>query len=96
MVFRFQNALENARLAIQILLASLALLFYIILLLIWGWHSAQQSIRINIPPQIPVNGITLSADTVPAATVYSFAYYVWQGINHWSTDGAQDYKKGIE
>jgi integrating conjugative element protein (TIGR03746 family) len=32
---------------------------------------------------------------VPKTTVYSFAYYVWQSINHWSNNGMQNYKKQI-
>jgi integrating conjugative element protein (TIGR03746 family) len=93
---RFQNALENARLALQILATAFLISVAINILLIIGWHSAQSKVNVYIPPQIPQSGITLQAGIYPAASIYSFAYYIWQGINHWSTNGVDDYKETIE
>lgn len=93
---RFQNVLENARLTIQVLAVSLTLSFIINLLLIGGWHSAQQKIEVHLPPQIPTDGLTLKANVYPPATIYSFAYYIWQGINYWPNNGTQDYKQNIQ
>jgi integrating conjugative element protein (TIGR03746 family) len=93
---RFQNVLENARLTIQLLVLSLGLSFALNLLLIFGWHSAQEEIQVHIPPQIPTDGLTLQAGQYPPASIYSFAYYVWQGVNYWPKNGADDYKQTIE
>ena len=93
---RFQNALENARLAIQLLLLALGLLFISNVFLIMGWHSAQEKIEVHLPPQIPIDGLTLQANSYPSASIYSFAFYIWQSINNWPTDGAKDYKQTIQ
>lgn len=93
---KFQNVLENARLSIQILMLSLVLSFILNLLLIFGWHSAQTKIEVHLPPQIPADGLTLTANQYPPATIYSFAYYIWQSINNWPINGAQDYKQTIQ
>jgi len=93
---RFQNALENARLAIQILLLALGLFFVSNLFLIASWHSAQSKMQVYIPPQIPVDGMTLRSGEYPSTTVFSFAYYIWQSINNWSANGTQDYKQAIQ
>jgi integrating conjugative element protein (TIGR03746 family) len=93
---RFQNALENARLAIQLLILALGLLFISNIFLIIGWHGAQEKIEVHLPPQIPVDGLTLQAGQYPAASIYSFAYYIWQGINYWPNNGSSDYQKNIQ
>src|SRR3990167_10629247 len=93
---KFMNALEEARSHIQTLRKIVFLLIVIIFLLSFGWLHAQRKIKIEIPPQIPESGLTLSQGEVPLASVYSFAYYVWQSINHWEADGTEDYKKQIE
>jgi integrating conjugative element protein (TIGR03746 family) len=93
---RFQNALENARLAIQLLILALGLLFISNVFLIIGWHGAQQKIEVHLPPQIPTDGLTLAANEYPSATIYSFAFYIWQSVNDWPDNGAEDYKKTIQ
>lgn len=93
---RFQNALENARLAIQVLMLALGLLFISNVFLIIGWHSAQQKIEVHLPPQIPIDGLTLQANSYPPASIYSFAFYIWQSVNNWPNDGAKDYKQTIQ
>ncbi len=93
---RFQNALENARLALQILATAFLVSIIINILLIIGWHGAQSKVNVYIPPQIPQTGITLRAGEYPNTTIYSFTYYIWQSINHWPTNGVDDYKQTIQ
>jgi integrating conjugative element protein (TIGR03746 family) len=93
---RFQNVLENARLAIQVLILALGLLFISNILLIIGWYNAQEKIEVHLPPQIPADGLTLQAGQYPPASVYSFAYYIWQSINNWPKNGTDDYKQAIQ
>jgi integrating conjugative element protein (TIGR03746 family) len=95
-VMRFQNALENARLSIQIAIVALGLFFISNLFLIISLHNAQSKMEIHIPPQIPADGITLHAGEEPASTVFSFAYYIWQSLNSWPANGSQDYKNNIQ
>ena len=92
---RFLNALEQAKWHIVSLYGVIVLLVFICLGLILGWHVTQTHLRINIPPQIPDNGITLNAQDIPKSTIYSFAFYIWQSINYWPKNGFVDYKKNI-
>lgn len=92
---RFQNALENARLTMQALVFSLLLSFLLNIFLIIGWDSTQKKIEVHLPPEIPVSGLTLQANSYPPSSVYSFAYYIWQSINNWPRDGKVDYQKSI-
>jgi len=41
----------------------------------------------HIPPNLS-NGATLHANTIPKAYVGQFAFYIWQVINNWQTNGA--------
>lgn len=93
---RFQHALANAWLSIHILWVALGCLLVLNLALMIGWHHAQKSIHVYIPPQIPVSGITQNANHIPVSSIYSFAFYIWQGINYWPDNGVTDYKKNIE
>src|SRR5262249_3215171 len=70
--------------------------FIINVLLILGWHRAAERIEVHIPPSIPSTGLNMKANEIPGASVYSFAYYVWQAINYWPNNGLDDYKKAIE
>jgi len=92
---RFLNALEQAKWHIVSLYGVIVLLVLICLGLILGWHVTQTHLRINIPPQIPASGITVNVKDVPKATIYSFAFYIWQSINYWSKNGMLDYKHNI-
>ena len=93
---RFYNQLENYKLAILILVITVSLFFISNVLLIVGWHASQNHIRVDIPPQIPQSGLSVKAGEVPTATVYSFAYYIWQNLNHWSENGGKDYAANIK
>lgn len=95
MKFKFQNVLENYKLALLIAIFTVGLLFVCNLSLIVGWHLSEQKVRVFIPPQVPTSGLTMTANDVPAASVFSFAYYVWQNLNDWSSDGAEDYPANL-
>ena len=63
----------------------------------WGWKTAPRDLTVHIPPDLR-NGATLRTGTspeVPDTTVYTFAFYMWQQINHWQTDGGKDYGEQI-
>ena len=48
----------------------------------------------HIPPDLS-NGATLKANKIPNAYVGEFAFYMWQAINNWPNDGAQDATKNL-
>lgn len=92
---RFQNALDNARFTIFTLIGTLILAFFTILFLGWGLMTAPDKVRVYLPPHIPENGLTTTANEIPTATVYAFAYYVLQNLNYWPTNGTEDYKNNL-
>lgn len=59
-----------------------------------GWMTSPSRMTIYVPPDIS-NGATLKVDEIPSPLIYSFAYEIWQGVNNWPQDGAQDYKSNI-
>lgn len=92
---KFLNALEQARWHIRSLWCVVVLVVLMNVLAVFGWLHTQSKIRIEVPPQIPDSGLTITQGEIPKTTIYSFAYYVWQSINHWPNDGMQDYKQQI-
>jgi integrating conjugative element protein (TIGR03746 family) len=57
------------------------------------WAKPKQ-IDLHINPDLRAGDqVTVSNGTapVPNPNVYSFAYYVWQQVNRWQTDGGADY-----
>jgi integrating conjugative element protein (TIGR03746 family) len=69
----------------------------ITLFALFGWWTAPRSITAHIPPDLR-NGAVLHVGAqpdVPDTTVYTFAFYIWQQINRWKTDGAKDYGEQI-
>ncbi|MBX9706100.1 MAG: TIGR03746 family integrating conjugative element protein [Gammaproteobacteria bacterium] len=93
---KFLNALEQSKSHIRSLWYAIALAIFINAVTLLGWMHSQSTIRIQIPPQIPVNGLIVAQGEVPKTTVYSFAYYVWQSLNYWQKDGMQDYQTQID
>jgi len=92
---KYLNAIEQAQLHHRTLKRIILLLSLILALVIYGWIHAQSKIKVEIPPQIPESGLVIQQGEIPKTTVYSFAYYIWQSVNHWQKDGLQDYKQNI-
>ncbi len=92
---KFLNALEQARWHIRTLWCLLIIVFLMNVLAVFGWIHAQSKIQVVLPPEIPESGLTVTQGDIPKSTIYSFAFYIWQSVNHWSKDGLQDYKKQI-
>ncbi|WP_111748589.1 PFL_4703 family integrating conjugative element protein [Salinisphaera orenii] len=90
--YRHANAARDAhiwtlRLIIVALLVIAGGLWY-------GWQDAPKHLTVHIPPTLRT-GSTRVWWKVPPANVYSFAFYVWQQINHWGHNGRKDYKANI-
>ncbi len=50
--------------------------------------------RVYVPPNL-TQGVVTKFDEVPPPVVYTFAYYIFQQLNRWKTDGEEDYPKQI-
>lgn len=92
---KFLNALEQSKWHIRTLRRVIMILFLVNAFAFFGWMHAQSKITVEVPPQIPESGLTMTQGIVPKTVIYSFAFYVWQSINHWSEDGLQDYKAQV-
>jgi len=80
---KYLNAIEQSQLHIRTLWRIIGLLALVLFFTMYGWLHTQSKIKVEIPPQIPDGGLTVQQGEIPKATVYSFAYYVFQSINHW-------------
>jgi len=63
-------------------------------LLTIGWITSPSRLTIFIPPDLS-NGATEKVNAIPKPFIYSFAYEVWQEINHWPSDGTMDYPNNL-
>lgn len=50
--------------------------------------------RIYIPPDL-TQGTMTEFESVPPPVVYTFAFYIWQQLHRWKTDGEEDYPRQI-
>ena len=91
---RYRYEIDNVRSHLRSLWAVIGLQLLIILALWIGWMRMPSSITVHIPPDLR-SGAVLALDEVPAANVYAFAFYIFQQLNRWPDDGAEDYGKAI-
>ncbi len=91
---RYRYEIDNVRSHLRSLWAVIALQLLFILALWIGWMRMPSNITVHIPPDIR-SGSVLALDEVPAANVYAFAFYIFQQLNRWPEDGAEDYGKAI-
>ena len=84
---------SNARLAVAVIVvAALGALG------MYYAHALPKNVDLHVAPNM-LAGDTIrledGASPVPAVNVYGFAYYIWQQINRWQTDGSDDYGKQV-
>lgn len=65
-----------------------------VLALWWRNGVLQETRRLYIPPDL-TQGMVTHFDDVPAPLVYTFAYYIFQQLNRWPSDGEKDFPKQI-
>ena len=91
---RYRYEIDNVRAHLRSLWIIIGVLLIVILALWFGWSQSPRYLTVHVPPDLR-SGATQSIDAVPPANVYAFAYYIFQQLNHWSEDGAEDYGKAI-
>lgn len=64
------------------------------LLLGLGWWSAPRDLTIHVPPDLR-SGSTRKWWEVPPESVYVFAFYIFQQLNRWPTNGEEDYPRNL-
>jgi len=91
---RYRYEIDNVRAHLRSLWIIIGVQIVVILALWFGWSQSPRYLTVHVPPDLR-SGATQSIDEVPPANVYAFAFYIFQQLNHWSEDGAQDYGKAI-
>lgn len=69
-------------------------LVFTLLLVIWGWKSSPDKLTIHIPPDLRTGSTRVWSDIDPS-NIYSFAFYIFQQLNSWPTNGEVDYRRNI-
>ncbi|CDG16796.1 PFL_4703 family integrating conjugative element protein [Xenorhabdus doucetiae] len=91
---RFRHAVKNRDQHILTLRVACGILVGVLLLSLTGWMSAPRNLTIHNPPDLRT-GSTRPWWEVSAPSVYSFAFYIFQQLNAWPKNGAQDYPTKI-
>ena len=91
---RYRHESDNVRAHVRSLWGVIAIQVLIIAGLWIGWSQAPRRITVHLPPDLRA-GAMLAMDEVPASSVYAFAYYIFQQLNRWPEDGAQDYGRAL-
>ncbi|MFP1817359.1 PFL_4703 family integrating conjugative element protein [Lonsdalea quercina] len=91
---QFKHALAACDAHIITLRLALGLMLVIIVALWYGWQNAPRHLIIHNPPDLRA-GSTRPWWEVPPGNVYAFAFYIFQQINRWPTDGDQDYLRNL-
>ncbi|MCK5188468.1 MAG: TIGR03746 family integrating conjugative element protein, partial [Methylococcales bacterium] len=87
---RYTDLNSSLEAHISTLRVVIAVLILIIFGLWVGWHGSNNDVRIHIPPDLR-SGAILKADEISSANVYAFTFYIFQQLNHWAENGADDY-----
>lgn len=91
---KYLNALTGRDKHIQSLRFVIVVLLIVILAMAWGWKSAPKDLTIHIPPDTRTGSTRLWSD-IDQSNIYSFAFYIFQQLNSWPTNGEMDYKRNI-
>ena len=91
---RYRYEIDNVRSHLRSLWAVIALQLLFIAALWIGWMRMPSTITVHIPPDLR-SGSVLALNEVPPANVYAFAFYIFQQLNRWPENGAEDYGKAI-
>ncbi|WP_145156062.1 PFL_4703 family integrating conjugative element protein [Pseudomonas oryzihabitans] len=92
---RFRHEIVHLQAHIRTLRLAAGALALLALLLGLGWWSAPRDLTIHIPPDLR-SGSTRRWWDVPPENVYAFAFYIWQQLQRWPSDGEADYPRNLE
>ncbi|EKJ5694504.1 TIGR03746 family integrating conjugative element protein [Salmonella enterica] len=91
---RFRNALSERDNHIMTLRIACCVLGILAALSMAGWMLAPRDLTVHVPPDLR-SGSTQKWWEVPAPTVYSFGFYIFQQLNAWPKNGDADYPARI-
>ncbi len=91
---RYRHEIDNVRAHVRSLQVIIGILVLVVAGLCFGWSQAPRRITVHLPPDLR-GGTTFALNEIPSASVYAFTYYIFQQLNRWPDDGAQDYGRAI-
>lgn len=94
---RYLNAVSQATSTVRVQRWTIGVLGLVALVAIFNAKFKDTQLTAHIPPDLS-NGAAIKIGgkpEVPPPNVYAFGFYMWQQVNNWTTDGAQDYGKQI-
>lgn len=91
---RYKNEVTHLQAHVRTLRWGGVALLVLTALLAVGWWNAPRDLTIHVPPDLR-SGSVRKWWEVPPGTVYSFAFYIFQQLNRWPTNGEEDYPRNI-
>lgn len=91
---RFKNEVMHLQSHVKTLRLSVGALFFLAVVLGFGWWSAPRDLTIHVPPDLR-SGSTRKWWSVPPESVYAFTWYVFQALNRWPNSGEEDYARNL-
>ena len=91
---RYRHEIDNVRSHLRTLWAVIGIQVVVILVLEFCLLRAPNDIVVHIPPDLR-SGAAIKPDSPEPANIYSFAFYIFQQLNRWPENGAEDYGKAI-
>lgn len=92
---RFKNEVTQLQAHIRSLQLGCTALLLLSLMLGLGWWSAPRDLLIHVPPDLRSGSVRPWWD-VPPESVYAFAFYIFQQLNRWPSNGEVDYRRNID
>lgn len=91
---RYRHEIDSTRAHITSLWAVIALLSAALAYAMNGLANAPRDLTFHVPPDLS-SGASVRAGDIPKPNVYAFAFYMWQQINRWPENGAEDFPAAI-
>lgn len=91
---RFKNEIRHLESHIKTLRIAIISILILAIFMGLGWLRAPKNLTIHVPPDLR-SGSTRAWWDVPPESVYTFAFYIFQQLNRWPTDGDTDYSNNI-
>lgn len=91
---RFKNEVKHLQAHVKTLRIGIVLIVLLALFMGFGWQQSPKNLTIHVPPDLRSGSTRLWWD-VPPESIYTFAFYIFQQLNRWPTDGETDYNRNI-
>lgn len=91
---KYRHEIDNVRSHVRSLWIVIGIEVLAILILGFALVKAQDDVVVHLPPDLR-SGATLTPDQIHPANVYAFAFYIFQQLNRWPDDGAEDFGNAI-